>query len=156
MQQHSLLRPLDVWSNYLAKIVDDNAFHHETPGESMDAKPMRTSRAVAASRRLDQLSAHLKPSNVDRLPSTEATDSSNMLPGQRRLKPRSQVEALPPEQSDILSHVNTLKSIAFHPESDQSGLYPSILRRSSLGSRVHRRSPRCKLVPRNRLADTAM
>jgi hypothetical protein len=83
----------------------------------------RTSAAATAMalKRLDQLSSHLKPKNGDQSTSnaTQAT-----LSGLRRGKPRSQIEALPPDFSDVLSRVKTMKSIASNPPLQKSWQYP--------------------------------
>lgn len=77
--------------------------------------------SLAASQRLDQLSSHLNPSRVDQPPSTGAGDPPSTLPGRPRRKPRSQIEALPPDSSDALSHVKTLESIASAPDPTNRG-----------------------------------
>jgi len=103
------------------KMSDDEHSEREKAGESVGARTPRNSQAAVASRRLDQLSSHLKPSNAGQPPSTGAQDPPHTSTGRRKRKPRSQVEALPPDYSDILSHVKTLKCIASTPDPTNRG-----------------------------------
>ncbi|KAF7511847.1 hypothetical protein GJ744_003080 [Endocarpon pusillum] len=64
---------------------------------SMGARVPNTSHSAAASQRLDQLSSHLRPNRVAEKCPTGARDTPSVPPDRRIRKPRSQIEALPPE-----------------------------------------------------------
>lgn len=69
----------------------------------MDATSRASSHASTASDRLFQLASHLNLTNTDGMPVpvTHAAD-------QTKRKPRSQMEAMPPDYADTLSRIRTL------------------------------------------------
>ena len=80
-----------------------------------------TSKKPSASTRLTQLSSHLSssPNPPDDLPK-DTTSSANISKARQRT-PKSQIAALPPDYSDILSHVSTLRTIAATPDPNNRG-----------------------------------
>jgi acetyl-CoA carboxylase carboxyltransferase component len=100
---------------------DDPTKHDKSSQSSKSSRELKLSHVRAASDRLDQLSSHLNPRNVDGRPANEAEALSSTSAGRVKRKPRSQVEALPPDYSDILSHIETLKNIASTPDQSNRG-----------------------------------
>jgi acetyl-CoA carboxylase carboxyltransferase component len=80
-----------------------------------------TNQRSSASTRLNQLSSHLSsgPVSPDD-PPKDITSSANTSKTRQR-RPKSQIAALPPDYSDILSHVSTLRTIAATPDHNNRG-----------------------------------
>ena len=86
-----------------------------------DDLAIETNSSSSASARLSQLSSHLSSSAnpPDDLP--KDTTSSANTPKARQRKPKSQITALPPDYSDILSHISALRTIAATPDPNNRG-----------------------------------
>ena len=86
-----------------------------------DDPAINTKPNTAASTRLNQLSSHLSSSpNPPDDPPQDIVSSANSSKARQR-KPKSQIDALPPDYSDILSHISNLRKIAATPDPNNRG-----------------------------------
>jgi acetyl-CoA carboxylase carboxyltransferase component len=100
---------------------DDDSLKCDKTGESTDAETQGQSQTLLANYRLDQLSSHLTLDNINQTPPNTASRPSSPSAERRKRNPRSQIEALPPDHSDILYHIKTLKGIASTPDPANRG-----------------------------------
>ena len=84
---------------------------------------LKRSPTVSAASRLDQISSHLSssPNPQDDPPNQNPSQSAKPNSSKPRRKPRSQIEALPPDYADVLSSISTLRSIASNPDPKNRG-----------------------------------